>query len=147
MRGSVQRASHDGRDSGAEAGRALQVASELEEMSCPFKPDAASLGAVKKGECLKMVLVVGATGLLGSEVCSRLREAGRPVKALVRPTADPARIAALRDAGVQLVRGDLKDGVSVEAACTGTDTVISTASAARAGRGAARATRHRIGSA
>jgi uncharacterized protein YbjT (DUF2867 family) len=37
-----------------------------------------------------MNLVVGATGLLGSEICRRLAAAGKPVRALVRATSDPA---------------------------------------------------------
>ncbi|HYO84721.1 MAG TPA: NmrA family NAD(P)-binding protein, partial [Bryobacteraceae bacterium] len=75
-----------------------------------------------------MYLVVGATGILGSYICRRLREVGRPVRALVRSTANPDRIRALRDAGVELSHGDLKDAESVHRACTGVSAVISTAS-------------------
>ena len=74
-----------------------------------------------------MVLVVGATGLLGSEVCRRLIARGLPVRALVRPTADVARIDQLRALGATLVVGDLRDRESLDAACRGTTTVISTA--------------------
>jgi len=75
-----------------------------------------------------MVLVVGATGLLGSEVCRRLVARGLPVRALVRPTADAARVDQLRRLGVTLVLGNLRDRASLEAACRGTTAVISTAS-------------------
>ena len=75
-----------------------------------------------------MVLVIGATGLLGGEICRRLVAAGKPLRALTRPTADPIRVAELRALGVKLVNGDLKDPVSLDAACKGADTVISTAS-------------------
>ncbi len=75
-----------------------------------------------------MVLVIGATGLLGGEICRRLVAAGTPVRALTRPTSDPTRVAALRALGVKLVHGDLKDPASLDAACKSIDTVISTAS-------------------
>jgi uncharacterized protein YbjT (DUF2867 family) len=75
-----------------------------------------------------MTLVVGATGLLGGEVCSVLASEGRPVRALVRRTSDPDKVERLRDIGAEIVRGDLKDPRSLEAACGGVDSVISTAS-------------------
>src|SRR6186713_1182209 len=74
------------------------------------------------------ILVVGATGLVGSEVCSRLREAGHAVRALVRRTSDPGKRQALEDRDVALVYGDLKDPASLVPACDGIDAVISTAS-------------------
>ena len=73
-------------------------------------------------------LLVGATGLLGVDICQRLTEAGQQVRALVRPTADPAKREALRALGVELVEGDLKDPASLARACTGVNAVISTAS-------------------
>ncbi|HEY6066900.1 MAG TPA: SDR family oxidoreductase [Thermoanaerobaculia bacterium] len=76
-----------------------------------------------------MDLVVGATGLLGSEICSRLRQAGKSVRGLVRPTSNPERVDALRKAGVELVTGDLTDRASLDAACRGVHTVYSTATA------------------
>ena len=75
-----------------------------------------------------MNLVVGATGLLGSEICFLLRERGNPVRALTRPTSDGARLARLRDRGAEIVHGDLKDRASLEAACQGVTTVVTTAS-------------------
>ena len=75
-----------------------------------------------------MNLVVGATGTLGSEICRLLVAAGRPVRALIRETADPDKAARLERTGVALVRGDLKDRASLDEACRGVDTVISTAS-------------------
>ena len=41
------------------------------------------------------VLVVGATGFLGTEICRRLAEKGTPPRVLVRETSDPARVEAL----------------------------------------------------
>jgi uncharacterized protein YbjT (DUF2867 family) len=49
-----------------------------------------------------MILVVGATGALGSEICSRLRREQAGVRALVRQLANPDRLAVLRNAGVEL---------------------------------------------
>ena len=74
-------------------------------------------------------LLVGATGLLGADICEHLTEAGHRVRALVRPTSDPARRAALQRFGAELVEGDLKEPASIARACAGIDAVISTASA------------------
>jgi uncharacterized protein YbjT (DUF2867 family) len=63
-----------------------------------------------------MVLVVGATGLVGSEVCQRLMRRGEQVKALVRETSSKEKIEALRSAGVELCVGDLKDPRSIAVA-------------------------------
>jgi uncharacterized protein YbjT (DUF2867 family) len=73
-------------------------------------------------------LVVGATGLLGPEICRRLTAAGHQVRALVRSTADAGKRAALHALGVELVEGDLKDAASLARACAGVRAVISTAS-------------------
>ena len=76
-----------------------------------------------------MNLVVGATGFLGGIVCRELAAQGKPAAGMVRPGDDEARLAALRDAGVELVEGDLKDPASLARACAGRTAVISTASA------------------
>ena len=73
-------------------------------------------------------LVVGATGLVGQDICRRLIEAGRPVRALVRPTADPGKRAELERLGVEIVEGDLKDAASLATAGASTQSVRSTAS-------------------
>ena len=75
-----------------------------------------------------MILVVGATGLLGGEICRLLAQRGNPVRALVRDTSSPDRVARLARAGAERVRGDLKDRASLDAACRGASAVISTAS-------------------
>lgn len=76
-----------------------------------------------------MILVIGATGHLGGEICRRLREGGKEVRALVRSTSQSERVERLRAMGVVPVEGDLKDEKSLSRACEGVDTVISTASA------------------
>jgi uncharacterized protein YbjT (DUF2867 family) len=75
-----------------------------------------------------MNLVVGATGMLGSEICRRLTAAGKPVKALVRVTSDQAKVDKLKGYGVELARGDLRDPASLAVACQGVSAVISTVS-------------------
>ena len=75
-----------------------------------------------------MNLVVGATGLLGGELCRRLAAEGRPVRALVRATSDPAKVEALQSLGVEIVEGTLCDPATLQAACRGVKAVISTAS-------------------
>jgi len=75
-----------------------------------------------------MILVVGATGMLGSEICRRLAAAGKPVRALVRATSDQAKVEALRKLGAEVVQGDLRDRASLDAACRGATAVISTVS-------------------
>ena len=42
--------------------------------------------------------MVGATGLLGRDICRRLGAAGKPVRALVRRTADRAKVDELAHA-------------------------------------------------
>ncbi len=75
-----------------------------------------------------MILVVGATGLVGGEVCKKLAARGEKVRALVRTTSAKEKVEALRSARVELCVGDLKDPESLAAACRGVDAVISTAS-------------------
>lgn len=76
-----------------------------------------------------MVLVVGATGLVGEQVCRLLRARGTSVRALVRETSAPEKTEALHGMGAEVAVGDLKDPRSLERACAGVRTVVSTASA------------------
>jgi uncharacterized protein YbjT (DUF2867 family) len=75
-----------------------------------------------------MNLIAGATGTLGSEICRQLADQGKPVRALVRTTSDPETVEALRNCGAEIVRGDLRDRASLDAACQGVTAVISTVS-------------------
>lgn len=74
-----------------------------------------------------MILVVGATGILGTEVCRQLRAKGKFVRALVRHGSQ--KESALREMGVTIVSGDLASRVAIEEACDGASTIISTATA------------------
>jgi NADH dehydrogenase len=78
-----------------------------------------------------MLLVVGATGFLGSEICRRLAASGQPVRGLVRATSDPTAVERLRALGVETVQGDLRDRSSLDDACRGASTIVSTATTTR----------------
>ena len=55
-----------------------------------------------------MILVVGATGVLGIEICRRLAPAGNPFRAMVRSSSDPAKKNVLKNLGGELCRSRLK---------------------------------------
>ncbi len=66
------------------------------------------------------VLIVGATGLLGSATALALLQEGQRVRVLVRErTRHPERVAELQQAGAELMQGDLTDPASLERACKG----------------------------
>ena len=75
-----------------------------------------------------MNLVVGATGMVGTEICRLIAASGGSVKALVRASSDAAKVEHLKRLGATIVRGDLRDRVSLRAACDGVKAVLSTAS-------------------
>ncbi len=79
-----------------------------------------------------MILVVGATGMLGGTILRRLLERGETVRALVR---DSSAEQTLKDAGAETILADLKDPASLPPACEGISTLITTANSA--GRGGA----------
>lgn len=66
------------------------------------------------------ILVTGATGKVGSRLSPRLAERGHRVRALVR---DLARAAPLREAGIELVEGDLLQPDSLAVAVRGVDAI------------------------
>ena len=74
------------------------------------------------------VLVAGATGYLGSEICRQLILKNKNVKGLVRATSDSNKVAHLKASGVETIEGDLKDKVSLGNALHGVSAVISTVS-------------------
>lgn len=78
-----------------------------------------------------MNLVVGATGSLGGEICGLLADKGKPIKALIRSTSNQAKVEALKSLGATLVYGDLKNRDTLDDACHGVRTIISTASITR----------------
>jgi uncharacterized protein YbjT (DUF2867 family) len=74
-----------------------------------------------------MLLLTGATGLVGSTVLRRLVAESVPVRCLVR---DPRRLGALR-VRVQIALGDLTDPPSFRNAMRGVETVVHLAAAIR----------------
>jgi dihydroflavonol-4-reductase len=72
---------------------------------------------------VKTIYVTGATGILGANVCTQLIAKGFKARASVRDMAASDAIA-LRDAGVEVVPGDLKDRASLAKAIEGADGVI-----------------------
>ena len=76
-----------------------------------------------------MILIAGSTGILGSEIVRQLCEGNRPVRALVRKSSDPIKVAQLENLGATTIEGDLTDKPSLVSACRGVDTVITTVSA------------------
>ena len=89
-----------------------------------------------------MILVIGATGIVGGMITRRLLEQSKEVRILVRNNSPSAQLAqdgratpaeSLIEAGPQPVHGDLRDRASLDAAVEGVETVVSTANSA--GRG------------
>jgi NADH dehydrogenase len=77
-----------------------------------------------------MVLVVGATGVLGSLIVRKLLEEQHPVRALVR---QGSAHRALEQAGAEIVFGDLKQPDTIARACRGMAAVVTTANSASRG--------------
>ena len=89
-----------------------------------------------------MILISGATGILGGIVTQRLLGEGKDVRILVRHNSPSEQMAlqgmatsarSLIEAGAQPVYGDLKDQASLDRACDGVETVITTANSAMRG--------------
>lgn len=76
-----------------------------------------------------MNLIVGATGVLGSEICRLLAETGKPFRVMVRNLFDNSKTHKLRTMGAQLVQGDLTNRKTLGPALKGIQSVIVTASA------------------
>jgi nucleoside-diphosphate-sugar epimerase len=70
------------------------------------------------------VLVTGATGLIGSNICRLLVEKGTEVRALVRTGSETEPLAAL---GVTLVYGDITSLDDVARAAEGTGAIVNSA--------------------
>jgi len=73
-----------------------------------------------------MILIVGATGRLGSLVARRLLAQGQAVRALTRT---PEKASDLKKLGTEVVQGDLRDPASLARACQGVEKVLAAAHA------------------
>ena len=72
------------------------------------------------------IVVVGATGVLGRHVVSRLLERGHQVRAVVRR---PKQAAKLQQMGVEAMLGDILDAASMNSAVTGCKAALNLATA------------------
>jgi uncharacterized protein YbjT (DUF2867 family) len=70
------------------------------------------------------VLLIGGTGLLGGAVAEQLAARGEPVRALVR---QGKRVARLRELGIELEVGDLRDKRTLERVLRDVRAVVTTA--------------------
>lgn len=75
-----------------------------------------------------MIFIVGGTGTLGQTLVRMLREQGRAVRVLVRPSS-VAKAEPLRELGAELIGGDMRDPDCLDIACRGVTHVISATSA------------------
>ncbi|MDQ3863218.1 MAG: SDR family oxidoreductase [Actinomycetota bacterium] len=89
-----------------------------------------------------MILVVGATGVVGGMITRRLLEENKEVRVLIRRDSPTSQLVqqglatsaeSLIEAGAQPSHGDLRDRASLDAAVEGVETVISTANSAMRG--------------
>jgi NADH dehydrogenase len=79
-----------------------------------------------------MILIVGASGHLGSLIVERLLAQGMQLRLLSRR---PETLARWREQGVEIIKGDLRDPRSLAAACQGMTQVVTTAHASEGMRG------------
>ena len=80
------------------------------------------------GKPSPLIAVTGATGFIGTSLCTNLLNSGKRVRALVR---NPERAAALQRIGVELQQGDLDNKESLAKLLTGAEAVIHCAGAVR----------------
>lgn len=73
-----------------------------------------------------MILVVGASGQLGGTIARQLLANGEAIRAMSR---EPEKLAELKAAGAEVVKGDLRDAASIASACAGVDRLVTTAHA------------------
>jgi len=73
-----------------------------------------------------MILIVGASGRLGSEVAELLLAQGKAVRAMTRT---PLNLAHLKQQGAEVVSGDLRNPASLLSACQGAEQVVAAAHA------------------
>lgn len=73
-----------------------------------------------------MILIVGASGHLGSAAAQRLLEQGKTVRVMTR---NPASVSHLMQLGAEVVSGDLRNPASLQDACQGAEQVLACAHA------------------
>jgi uncharacterized protein YbjT (DUF2867 family) len=75
-----------------------------------------------------LTLVAGSTGAVGGKICELLVSRRHAVRALVRPTSDPAKVERLRALGADVVVGDIEQPETLGPAVAGATYVVTTAS-------------------
>jgi uncharacterized protein YbjT (DUF2867 family) len=73
-----------------------------------------------------MILIVGASGRLGSVVVQHVLAQGKSIRVMTR---NPLSLAHLQQQGVEIVSGDLRDRASLASACQGVEQVLAAAHA------------------
>lgn len=73
----------------------------------------------------KQILVAGATGNLGMRICRELIKRDAAVSAIIRMSADPEKVEALRKMGVTVIESDMNNLVEIAKALRGIDCVVS----------------------
>lgn len=73
-----------------------------------------------------MILIVGASGRLGSKVAEQLFAQGKAVRAMTRT---PLNLAHLKQQRAEVVSGDLRNSASLLSACQGVEQVVAAAHA------------------
>ncbi|MFL5661899.1 MAG: SDR family oxidoreductase [Ktedonobacteraceae bacterium] len=73
-----------------------------------------------------MILIVGASGRLGSVVIRHLLAQGKSIRVMTR---NPLGLAHLKQQGIEIVGGDLRDPASLASACQGVEQVLAAAHA------------------
>jgi uncharacterized protein YbjT (DUF2867 family) len=73
-----------------------------------------------------MILIVGASGHLGSAAARRLLEQGKTVRVMTR---NPASVSQLKQLGAEVVSGDLRNPASLREACQGVEQILACAHA------------------
>ncbi|MEP7269270.1 MAG: NmrA family NAD(P)-binding protein [Saprospiraceae bacterium] len=75
-----------------------------------------------------MVLIVGSTGLVGTEICHLFSKQNIPFRAMVRKDSASEKVDIIKSLTTDFVVADLKDPTSLDASCKGIDSIISTVS-------------------
>lgn len=73
-----------------------------------------------------MILIIGASGRLGSVVVQHLLAQGKSIRVMTR---NPLGLAHLKQQGVEIVSGDLRNPASLASACQGVEHVLAAAHA------------------
>ena len=73
-----------------------------------------------------MILIVGASGRLGSVIVRHVLAQGKSLRVMTR---NPLSLAHLKQQGVEIVSGDLRDRASLASACQGIEQVLAAAHA------------------